>query len=591
MKLARFTESCEKLEENKEVSKTKENRHSVCSRSSKTAPQPPQHRNLSLFAQSTMAKVRFLDLVKPLQSVLPEVENPISKQHLSFDDRILYSLGVAVLFLLSQLPIAGVKSVNSDPFFHYRSLFGSERDSLNELGLLPILTAGFFWQFLSGLRIIHVNFNSKADRGAFQSLQKISAIFLAAIYAFALVFFTDYFNPNAKFESAISSTNVVPAEASSNSVISQNLFIWFQLVCYNTLLTYLVEILDKDYGFTSGSLLLIAVQGATKIISGYLDITVAQAGSKGTEFKGVLVQIASIVKYIMFFNYSSLQEFFADVLHLLNRSNLINFQQFAYSLVAFALIFYLNSFNQPISIKSKQVKTMAQNYPIKLFHNGALPLLFLYTILFNCQFINYVSYKFFNVSQIGISIVQQLITLTGQADAIQFIKKYIIGEFAITSCASAVTYPATGLLSYLQPPTGITSTIVHPINTIVYTLFSFAVIYFFSTTWSRISGSNGKDLAEFFQSQNLTILGKRDSNVVHFLNKQIGSASLTGGLVLFTIGTTFDLLGGKGYPNAVIVTVLIVFGFLESFFSELQQSGGSTLYDTAFGAAQGANIF
>ncbi|GMM35837.1 hypothetical protein DASC09_031620 [Saccharomycopsis crataegensis] len=555
----------------------------------------PHHPSTSISSPTnqkyhTMAKFRLLDLVKPFQHGLPEIENPVSKAHLSFDDRMLYSIGIAIFFVFSQLPIYSVTSVNSDPFYQFRPLFAAERGTLDEFGLLPIITAGFFWQFLSGFRLINVNFNVKSDRGYFQSLQKLTAIFLGGVYAFALVFLTDYYNPTSKFAGAIDyniSSTTADAVVNVSSNIGEKFLIWFQLFVYNFLLTMIVEILDKDYGFTSGSLFLIGANVSVTFMTGVIDFTTIKTG-KGYEYRGVFIQLFIIVKnaFGSLFSSSSKSNFFYEIVHLFNRSSLVNLKQVLFGVIAATLLFYLQAFHQAVPIKSKQIKTQAQSYPVKLFFNGALPIIFAYSVLFNLKIFSYVSYKFLNFTTLGSSLIAIVIAqFESSSSLVQSIIKLIVGEFSSDSFNPTFSkaYQTSGIASYFQAPTSFTGAILNPINTVVYSASLAGLIMFFALSWTKMSGSSGKDVADFFSKQNITILGKRDANVAHYFNKIINNACISGGLILAALAVIFDFLGCQGLPTALVVSILIIFNFLESFFTELQQSGGSSLYNTAFG--------
>lgn len=42
---------------------------------------------------------------------------------------------VAVYSVMSQLPLYGIRSATADPFYHQRSMIGSSRGTLMELGI------------------------------------------------------------------------------------------------------------------------------------------------------------------------------------------------------------------------------------------------------------------------------------------------------------------------------------------------------------------------------------------------------------------------------------------------------------------------
>ena len=74
---------------------------------------------------------------------------------------------------MSQLPLYGIASSEaSDPLAYVRVALGSNRGTLGELGVLPILTSGMIMQFLATANLIRVDYSLKEDRALFCGAQK-----------------------------------------------------------------------------------------------------------------------------------------------------------------------------------------------------------------------------------------------------------------------------------------------------------------------------------------------------------------------------------------------------------------------------------
>ena len=116
-------------------------------------------------------------MVKFFLPILPEIEYPFEK--VSFDEKIVFTVGSAIIFLFGQLPIYGLipnaQFYLLDPFSNFRSIFAMNKGTLLELGLLPIITSAFIWQIAAGLRLINVNFKLRIDRELFQTGQKLTS--------------------------------------------------------------------------------------------------------------------------------------------------------------------------------------------------------------------------------------------------------------------------------------------------------------------------------------------------------------------------------------------------------------------------------
>ena len=122
-------------------------------------------------------------MAKFLTALVPEIELP--DENVSLDEKVVYTIGSGIIFVLTQLPVYSlVKDASqqmADPFSTLRPLFAMEQGTLLELGLLPIVASGFIWQLAAGTRKLKVNFNYSLDRELFQTAQKVTAIVFSAV--------------------------------------------------------------------------------------------------------------------------------------------------------------------------------------------------------------------------------------------------------------------------------------------------------------------------------------------------------------------------------------------------------------------------
>jgi protein transport protein SEC61 subunit alpha len=133
--------------------------------------------------------MRFLHLIRPVMCVLPEVASPdrkvrqlltqdfvgrvtmvviscllgclhqyisfaVVKHQIPFREKLLWTTIVLFIFLVCcQIPLYGVQSAkSSDPFYWVRVVLASNRGTLMELGISPIVTSGLVMQLLAGSR-------------------------------------------------------------------------------------------------------------------------------------------------------------------------------------------------------------------------------------------------------------------------------------------------------------------------------------------------------------------------------------------------------------------------------------------------------
>jgi protein transport protein SEC61 subunit alpha len=71
-----------------------------------------------------------------------------------------------------------MSSDSADPMFWLRVIMASNRGTLMEYGITPIVTSGMIMQLLAGVGIIDVDYNLKEDRALFNGAQKCLFPFL-----------------------------------------------------------------------------------------------------------------------------------------------------------------------------------------------------------------------------------------------------------------------------------------------------------------------------------------------------------------------------------------------------------------------------
>ena len=124
-----------------------------------------------------LVSVKFLEFVKPFCSILPEIQKPERK--IQFREKVLWTAITLFIFLVCcQIPLFGIMSSDSaDPFYWIRVILASNRGTLMELGISPIVTSGLIMQLLAGAKIIEVGDTPK-DRALFNGAQKCKLIFI-----------------------------------------------------------------------------------------------------------------------------------------------------------------------------------------------------------------------------------------------------------------------------------------------------------------------------------------------------------------------------------------------------------------------------
>jgi protein transport protein SEC61 subunit alpha len=91
-----------------------------------------------------------------------------------FNQKVPWTAVTLLIFLVcSQVPLYSIMSSDSsDPFYWMHVILASNRGTLMELGISPIITSGMIMQLLAGANLINVDFSLKKDHGLFSGAQK-----------------------------------------------------------------------------------------------------------------------------------------------------------------------------------------------------------------------------------------------------------------------------------------------------------------------------------------------------------------------------------------------------------------------------------
>lgn len=129
-----------------------------------------------------------LPYLRPILQFIPEVEQ--NSVLVPLKDKLIWTVLTLFIFLIcSQIPLYGIQHVaGDDPMYWTRVIMASNRGTLMELGIGPIVTAGMIVQLLVGAKIIKVDQKNKEDKELINGAQKLVAIIIATFEAVAYVF-------------------------------------------------------------------------------------------------------------------------------------------------------------------------------------------------------------------------------------------------------------------------------------------------------------------------------------------------------------------------------------------------------------------
>ena len=115
------------------------------------------------------SQVRFIDLVRPITFLIPEISRPT--KNIKQEEKFIWTAITLFIFLIcSQIPLYGIyKSEGSDPLYWMRVILASNKGTLMELGISPIVTSGMIMQVLAGVKLIEVDQSLKSDRELYEA--------------------------------------------------------------------------------------------------------------------------------------------------------------------------------------------------------------------------------------------------------------------------------------------------------------------------------------------------------------------------------------------------------------------------------------
>ncbi|KAG1055659.1 hypothetical protein G6F46_001940 [Rhizopus delemar] len=478
---------------------------------------------MALYCTGCLFYVRVLHLVRPFMGILPEIATPDRK--IPFNQKVMWTAVTLFIFLvMSQVPLYGIMSSDSaDPLFWMRVILASNRGTLMELGITPIITSGMIMQLLSGANIIEVDYSLQEDRALFSGAQKLFAMIIAFGHATVSVLTGLYGDPN-------------------HIGAGVCLILIIQLVVASLITLLLDELLQKGYGLGSGINLFIATNICETIFWKALSPTTMDNG-RGDEFEGALI---ALIHLLMTRNDKTraLKEAFY-------RQNMPNVMSLLSTGAIFLLVIYLQGFRVELPVKSNRVRGQRGSYPVKLFYTSNMPIMLQSTLTSNVFMISQMLYKRFTDNF--------LVRLLGTWEATDG-----------TSQLNAVS----GIAYYLSAPRSMSAALLDPIHTVIYVSIMLTTCALLSKTWIEISGASPRDVARQLKDQQLVIAGYRDTSMYKELKRVIPVAASFGGACLGAVSVVADMVGAIGSGTGILLCVTIIFQYFEMFAKEQMEGGG-----------------
>jgi len=470
--------------------------------------------------------MRFLHLMRPVMCVLPEVAPP--DRRVPLKEKIQWTaVSLFVYLVCCQIPIYGIAtSKSSDPFYWMRVIMASNRGTLMELGISPIITSGMVMQLLAGSKIIDVDASLKEDRALFNGAQKLFGMLMTLGEAVAYVIAGMY--GDVKEIGAFCSFLII-----------------IQLFFAGIIVLNLDELLQKGYGLGSGISIFIATNICENILWKALSPTTISS-AKGTEFEGALIALFHLMVSK------------SDKVHALKeafyRQSAPNLTNLIATVLVFFVVIYFQGFRVDLPVRYHKVRGQQGTYPIKLFYSSNIPIILQTALVSNLYFFSQLLYRRFKSN---------------------FIVN-LLGQWQESDFGNSNAIPVGGLAYYLSPPQSLADVYADPLHVVIYIVFVLTSCGAFAKTWIEVSGQSPRDVAKQLRDQQMYFNGYRDQSLLSVLENYIPTAAALGGCCIGVLTMFADFLGAIGSGTGILLAVTIIYHMFEQVSKETEQ--GSILF-------------
>jgi preprotein translocase SecY subunit len=444
---------------------------------------------------------------------------------------------------MSHIPLYGVvQGEGTDYYYWLRVILASNRGTLTEMGIGPIVTSGLIMQLLQGAKIIKVNMNDPTDRALFTGSQKVIAIFLT-IFQIIAYLAGGAFGPMNELGPGIA------------------ILIFAQLFFATIAIILMDEILQKGYGLGSGISLFIATGVAGQVF--WNSFSFMDDGAAGTDGlpRGIIIAFFQVLfgNAGTFDGHPLYDDGPIKLQHLWIRTggspDLLGLFT---TIFIFIGVIWVQSVRVEIPLTYSGYKGYRGKYPMKLLYVSNIPVILAQALYANALFFG------------------QLLAnrRPGGLDGEGFSWIDIIGKFKNVGegTASSHLQPTSGLIYYLTPPQGL-SNLIEQITSgeNIGRLISHSFIcVFFGQIWVEVSGLSPKDIAGQIINSKMQIPGFRRSEKIieKILKRYIPTLTILCGIIVGLLSFTADFLGALSSGTGLLLSVGIIQNYAETIAQE-----------------------
>ncbi len=481
---------------------------------------------------------KFLRFFTPFVKVMPEIKQP--QREVSFKEKFIWTAVVLIIYLImSNIPLYGVNLAQSTDYFYWlRVILASQRGTLTELGIGPIVTAGLIMQLLMGSKLINVNMSDPYDRAMFSGAQKVMSVFLTIFNAVSYI--------------------IGGAFGKANELGLDNaFFIFFQLLFAGIVIILLDEVLQKGWGLGSGVSLFIAAGVAGQIFWNCFSFAPTQVEGIPNVYLPRGIVIAFFTAIFDGDSRTNVGGLF------LRGSRLPSLLGIISTIVIFLLVIWFESTRVEIPLAYRGYRGFKGKYPMKLLYVSNIPV-----ILVNALYANIL---FFGQLLAGPS---GWLRSWGVPD----FWVDLIGKFHSVSAGGGgqgnQLVPYGGLVWLLTPPLGYQQLIDYPAKALIYLVIFIYLCIVLGRVWVEVSGLAPRDIAQQILDSKMQVPGFRSSSKIieRILKRYIPTLVILNGIIIAILSFSADSLGALTSGTGLLIAIGIIHNYAETISKELAAS-------------------
>jgi protein transport protein SEC61 subunit alpha len=466
---------------------------------------------------------KFLRFFAPFVKVTPEIKAP--QREVSFKEKFIWTAVVLIIYLImSNIPMYGVQLEESADYFYWlRVILASNRGTLTELGIGPIVTAGLIMQLLQGSKLINVNMADPYDRSMFSGSQKVLAMFLTVFNIIAYLM-GGAFGP----VNQLGIMNIV--------------FIFLQLFFSGILIILMDELLQKGWGLGSGVSLFIAAGVAGQIFWNAFSFIQGPDGLP----RGIVIAFFTAL-------FDGNPDTEVGTIFLRGETQLPSILGGITTVIIFLVVIWFESTKVEIPLQYRGYRGFKGKYPMKLLYVSNIPVILVNALYANFLFFGQIIWNFHQGSNFFLSL---------------------IGTFETSEAAGTpggYLTPTGGLMYYLSPPQGIAALLADPLRGVIYLGIFIVLCIYLGRVWVEVSGLAPRDVAGQILDSGMQIPGFRSSEKIieRILKRYIPTLVILNGMIIAVLSFFADSLGALTSGTGLLIAIGITHQYAETISKEL----------------------